>query len=117
MAMAMYVGSFVRFHVSVITMSHTNAGCRYSAYMCGCSVQTTGQRAKTRMNEPRYRISGISQKSGIGDRSVVMCVVMPSIKLDGIAASMTQRKRRPAVISSEARWGVSVCVLALGVFG
>src|SRR5438105_1323718 len=44
----------------------------------------------------------MSQKSGIGDRSVVICVVMPSIKLDGMAASMTQRRRRPNVISSEA---------------
>jgi hypothetical protein len=31
-----------------------------------------------------------------------MCVVMPSIKLDGTAASITQRKRRPFVISSDA---------------
>src|SRR5689334_18053307 len=36
----------------------------------------------------------------MGDRSVVICVVTPSIMLDGTAASMTQRKRRPPVSSS-----------------
>ena len=48
-------------------------------------------------------MSGTSQKYGIGERSVVMWVVMPSIKLDGTAANMTQRRRRLKVTSSETR--------------
>src|SRR5947209_1240255 len=47
-------------------------------------------------------VSGISQNNGMGDRSVVMCVVTPSMRLEGTAARPIQRRRRQAVISSEA---------------
>src|SRR4051812_31344666 len=46
----------------------------------------------------------MSQKSGMGDRSVVMWVVIPSIRLDGMAASAIQRRRRGQVNSSSRRW-------------
>src|SRR5579863_5336647 len=54
-------------------------------------------------------VSGMSQNSGIGDRSVVMWVVTPSMRLDGTNARPIQRSRRQAVISSEGalRDGVS----------
>src|SRR5438046_7372022 len=68
--------------------------------LCGSSVQTTGQRANTRMNESKYSVKGISQISGTGDRSVVMCVVMPSIMLDGTAARAIHLRRRNMVTSS-----------------
>ncbi len=69
-------------------------GWAYSTIGWACSIQLNGQRAKTRMNVSRYSASGMTQNSGMGDRSVVMCVVMPSIRLDGTAASNTQRSRR-----------------------
>src|ERR1700731_2819718 len=47
-------------------------------------------------------VGGISQNSGIGERSVVICVVTPSMRLDGTAARPIQRRRRHVVISSEA---------------
>src|SRR5262245_5942631 len=53
------------------------------------------------MKDKRYKVSGMSQNSGIGDRSVVMWLVMPSMRLEGTAPSATQRKRRPMVITSE----------------
>ena len=53
------------------------------------------------MNVKRYRASGTIHKSGIGDRSTDMCVVVPSIRLEGTAASSTQRSRRKFVTSSE----------------
>src|SRR5438270_833112 len=47
------------------------------------------------------------EKSGTGDRSVVMCDVMPSIRLDGTAASPIQRSRRRNVTSSVGEWADS----------
>src|SRR5438128_1535079 len=69
--------------------------------VCGPRVHGIGQRENTRMKLKRYNASGTIHRKGIGDRSTDMCVVVPSIKLDGTAASMTQRKRRKLVISSE----------------
>src|SRR5437763_16558620 len=46
-------------------------------------------------------VSGISQNSGMGERSVVMCVVTPSMRLEGTAARPIQRRRRQVVMSSE----------------
>ena len=63
----------------------------------------------------------MSQNSGMGERSVVMCVVTPSMRLLGTAAKPIQRSRRQAVISSEgafratdsmaegAPWGLPGC--------
>src|SRR5262245_18497520 len=68
--------------------------------LCGSSVQTTGQRAKTKMNESKYSVNGMSQISGTGERSVVICVVTPSIMLDGTAARPIHLSRRSIVTSS-----------------
>src|SRR5438445_3801520 len=69
--------------------------------VCGCPVHTTGQRENTRMNESKYSVNGTSQISGIGERSVVMCVVTPSMRLVGTAPRPTQRSLRQVVISSD----------------
>src|SRR5262245_26090428 len=42
----------------------------------------------------------MSQKNGIGDMSVVTCVITPNIRLLGTAASPIQRKRRQGVMVS-----------------
>ena len=42
----------------------------------------------------RYSASGTTHNSGTGARSVDTCVVTPSNKLDGSAASATQRATR-----------------------
>src|SRR5262245_18982463 len=65
------------------------------------------------MKDNRYRVSGMSQNSGMGDRSVVMWLVMPSMRLEGTAPSATQRRRRPMVMSSErggATLGAGACL-------
>src|SRR5687767_3970532 len=73
------------------------------------------------MNDSRYSASGTSQKSGIGDRSVVMCEVTPSIMLDGTAASAIHLSRRGISTSSmrpvgpEAAAGVGIVDLGAGL--
>ena len=49
--------------------------------------------AKARMKVSRYNASGMIQTSGIEATSVEMCVVTPSIKLDGISANATHCTR------------------------
>src|SRR5258705_12672379 len=68
---------------------------------CGERVHGTGQRENTRINVSRYSASGTIQSKGMGDRSTDMCVVVPSMRLEGTAASSTQRKRRKLVTSAE----------------
>src|SRR5262245_61763231 len=79
----------------------TNTGCVSTMNECGARVHGTGQRENTRMNVNRYSDSGTIHSSGIGDRSTDMCVVVPSMRLDGTAANSTQRNRRKPVTSSE----------------
>ena len=49
--------------------------------------------ANARIKVSRYNARGIIQMSGIEATSVEMCVVTPSIKLDGISAKPTQSSR------------------------
>src|SRR5437867_3490614 len=79
----------------------TKIGWTSTANEWGPRVHGTGQRENTRMNVNKYSASGTTHKNGCGDRSTVIFVVVPSIRLEGMAASMTQRKRRKLVISSE----------------
>src|SRR5689334_16687049 len=53
------------------------------------------------MNDKRYNVKGINQNNGMGDRSVVMCVVTPSMRLEGTAARQIQRNRRNGVTSPD----------------
>src|SRR5262245_42599103 len=79
----------------------TNSGWASTTKVCGPRVQGIGQRKNTRMNVKRYSASGTIHNSGIGDRSTDMLVVVPSMRLEGTAASNTQRSRRKFVTVSE----------------
>src|SRR5579862_894932 len=84
-----------------------NKSCSVTITLCGVMLrgfrptptQGTGQRLKTNTNDKRYKVSGIIQSRGMGEMSVEMYVVVPSIKLVGTAASPTQRSRRNGVTS------------------
>jgi hypothetical protein len=52
---------------------------------------------KARMKVVRYKASGITQRRGAGARSVVICIVMASSRLDPTADRATQRSFRRAV--------------------
>src|SRR5262249_53005763 len=91
----------------------TKTGWAMTITVWGARVHGTGQRRKTKMKESRYSASGTIHRSGMGERSTDMWVVVPSIKLDGIAASSIQRIRRQIVISSEGGGSTQVSAAVL----
>lgn len=72
--------------------------------------ESIGLRENTITKVKRYNASGSTQSRGIGARFVVMCAVVPSIKLEGTKAAAAQYMRFFALGAYRLDW-MSLAVL------